>query len=343
MVHSSTRFFLFLFFILQVFCLQANDGAFFARGNQLIPIQEKDIKVTKEILKLTKLEDGMIEVSVYYEFDNPGAAKKVLVGFEAMSPEGDVDGTPKKGQHPYIHGFTVDLNGSKLPFAVAIVEKDGYIRDGKIASLDMKKYNGEKGGNYVDFDYVYHFDAHFQSGKNKIKHTYRYDVSGSIDYEFNFEYVLTAANRWGNQQIDDFTLILDMGNSTSFSMPKTFFGKASDWTITGVGKAVDMPAQDGLNDKPYVEFQVREGEIQFKKKNFKPAGELFVYKQRVIQNQEGAGAVKPFNVPFTHSEGQNCRVSKNPPKQQINRLYDQRYARMGAIFGDPILQRFYPI
>ncbi|WP_205966472.1 hypothetical protein, partial [Parapedobacter sp. SGR-10] len=88
----------------------ANDGAYFALGNQLIPIQETDISVQKEILHLKKINNQFIEVSVYYEFFNPKEAKELIVGFEAISPEGDVDGSPKNGQHPYMYDFTVSMN-----------------------------------------------------------------------------------------------------------------------------------------------------------------------------------------------------------------------------------------
>ena len=49
----------------------ANDGAFFAKGNQLIPISETQISVQKEILTLKNINHQAIEVVVYYEFFNP--------------------------------------------------------------------------------------------------------------------------------------------------------------------------------------------------------------------------------------------------------------------------------
>lgn len=165
----------------------------------------------------------MIEVTVYYEFFNPKEDKKITVGFEAFSPEGDVDGAPKNGHHPYMRDFNVELNNSVLKYNVAYVSDSLYNKKGKIKSLDLTKFNGNKSGNYVDFFYVYHFEANFKKGLNIIKHTYKYDLSGSIDYNYEFEYVLTAANRWANKQIDDFTLIIDTGEFETFSIDKTFF------------------------------------------------------------------------------------------------------------------------
>ena len=92
-----------LLIILTIFFsnLYANDGAYFFSGNQLIPTTETDIIVRKEILTLKKIRNQFIEVTVYYEFYNPGIEKEIIVGFEAFAPEGDVNGEPKNGKHPY--------------------------------------------------------------------------------------------------------------------------------------------------------------------------------------------------------------------------------------------------
>jgi hypothetical protein len=50
------------------FSVNANDGAFYAAGNHLIPIQETSITVKKEVLSMKKVDDKFIEVTVYYEF-----------------------------------------------------------------------------------------------------------------------------------------------------------------------------------------------------------------------------------------------------------------------------------
>src|SRR5215468_10417296 len=79
------------------FC-KANDGTFTVNGNQLVPIQETSISVRKEILTITRKGKDDAEISVYYEFFNPGEAKELLVGFEAFSPEGDADKHPSNGE-----------------------------------------------------------------------------------------------------------------------------------------------------------------------------------------------------------------------------------------------------
>ena len=51
----------------------ANDGVYFTKGNQLVPLVETDISVRKEILTIRLMDDGFAHVDVYYEFWNPGS------------------------------------------------------------------------------------------------------------------------------------------------------------------------------------------------------------------------------------------------------------------------------
>ena len=250
--------------------IYANDGAFYFKGNQLVPTTEIDISVRKEILTLKKIRNQFIEVTVYYEFYNPGNAKEIIVGFEAFQPEGDVNGTPKNGKHPYMRDFSVELNNNILPYQVAYVQDSTYAKNGVIKGKNLSDFE-----SIYDFFYVYHFKAKFKKGLNIIKHTYNYDVSGGIDFNYDFEYVLTAANRWGNNQIDDFTLIIDNGEFETFNINKSFFKNKSDWLINGIGKMEDKT----VYEQETVNFHIQKGNIIFKKKNFKPSGELFVFSQ----------------------------------------------------------------
>ena len=254
----------------------ANDGTFSASGNQLIPVKETEVSVKKEILKLTRKGSEMI-VDVYYEFYNPTSSPKtLLVGFEAPSPDNPdyVDEKLIYKQQPYISGFNVIMNGKKLKYDVAIVPLDESFKDGKPNALSAEKINQLKAvedPEYYDFNYVYYFDAVFKPGVNVVKHTYEYRMSHSVDYQFFFPYALTPACRWANGQIDDFTLIVDMGAFASYDIPATFFKQDDKWIIHGVG---------GLcYDSEYEEmmsYNVRSGYVEFKKKNFKPEGDLAV-------------------------------------------------------------------
>jgi len=307
----------------------ANDGAFFAKGNQLIPINESGISVKKEILTLKKIRHDFIEVTVYYEFFNPNEEKTITVGFEAFSPEGDVDGAPKNGQHPYIKDFTVDMNNTILKYNVSYVKDSLYNKSGKIESLNLDKFKGSTHGNYVDFYYVYHFNATFKKGINIIKHTYIYDLSGGVCYNYEFEYVLTAANRWSNNQIDDFTLIIDCGEFESFNIKKSFFKENSNWLITGIGKTENTIIQN----QAYAKFHIRNGNVIFKSKNFKPSGELYV---NSLYCNLGTNTVDlPFsyyvqNGLFEPTTDFTKKAFKNLP-----------FARRGYVFNNKELQEYY--
>ena len=271
-----------LLMVLSLIGAKANDGVYFTSGNQLIPITETEISVKKEVLDITR-QDQMIHVHVYYEFFNPGNEKTLLVGFEALPPGGAWDITEEEYKrltdHPYIHDFTVYLNGERLNYQVSHVESDetGYYHNGKFDELS--KQRELELGRETDFSenipylFVYHFNATFKKGLNIVEHTYVFNESTYVGAEYDFDYVLTAANRWANNQIDDFTLNVDMGELESFAIRPTFFKSASEWTIKGVGRQSN--GGELYNDNPM--FHMQQGGISYHKKNFHPEGELEIY------------------------------------------------------------------
>ncbi len=262
--------------IIFVICLlvstisKGNDGAYYASGNHLIPIEECDISVKKEILNIVKKED-FIYVTVDYTFYNPVKEKTIIVGFEAPSPNGDVNGTPVNGGHPYMYDFKVIMNGEQLDYKKAIVLGDNYFKDGKVNSLKVSEViNEDFDSNYAGFYYVYHFKAKFKKGENKVIHTYKFKVSGGIAANYDFDYILTAANRWANKQIDDFTLYINMGDDTYFDIENTFC-ESKDWTVEN-GRKYD--AYMRWVDAHCTSFVIDTGGVTLKKQNFSPKGEL---------------------------------------------------------------------
>lgn len=324
-----------LILLLNTNLILANDGAFYAKGNQLIPISETTISIKKEILSLKKIKDERIEVTVYYEFFNPGNDKELIVGFEAFSPAGDVNASPKNGQHPYMRDFTVEMNGKMLKYDVAYVNDTTYYQNGIIKSKDLSSIESEiTNENYVDFYYVYHFKTKFIKGLNIVKHTYNYDLSGSVDLHYDFEYVLTAANRWGNNQIDDFTLIMDLGEFESFNVSKSFFKDKEDWLINGRGKSKDVEGYEyGHSEEDAVKFYLQKGTLIFSKKNFKPVDELFVYTENYwgIENLE--------YIPFSYYQQESIGEPTDEFQKKI--LMNLPFARRGYIFNNKELQDFY--
>jgi len=302
-----------------------NDGAFYMAGNQLVPINETDISVKKEILYIKKTQE-FAEVSVYYEFFNPKDEKEIIVGFEAGIPLGDAGFSPVNGHHPYMFDFTVSLNGNFLPYQIAFVKNSTYTKNHKIQNIDPKSLDNDVIGDELDFQYVYHFKAKFKKGKNIVKHTYRYKLSRGVCYYYDFNYVLTAANRWANKQIDDFTLILDMGDFQTASIRKTFFNNTNEWTFNGIGKITENP--------DYTNFYIQQGILVFEKKNFVPKGELSVEEESSYCREAGG------NQKFIFSLGKNRELGdpteKTPEEKRIIR--NLPFARRGYIFKDKTLQ-----
>lgn len=327
--------------LLQCSVIKANDGAYFASGNQLIPIFETDISVQKEILSIKKIRKSYVEVTVYYEFFNPGNDKEIIVGFEAFSPSGDVNGSPKNARHPYMNNFTVDINNVIIPYEIAYVKDSLYAKNGKINSigLDQAKKEGLANENSVDFYYVYHFKAHFKKGINIIKHTYTYALSGGIEVSYAFDYVLTAANRWANKQIDDFTLIIDCGDFEEFYISNSFFSRPSDWIIHGIGKSVFTKANDHyLVTEDATQFFIQKGMLVFQKKNFKPAGELNLFSPQYFPDTEGFD-YKKEQLPFALYHQEKIADPKDEMSKKI--LKNWPFARRGYVFTTAALNTYF--
>ena len=284
-----------LFCCLSALFAFANDGVFYASGNQLIPITETDISVKKEVLTLNRVGNHL-EVTVYYEFFNPVGEKELLVGFEAESPYNSVlDPFEMFPRHPHIRNFKVAMNGEPLTYKIAHV-KYGHELDGKYV---FSEYYSN--GRFTDWtpqqikdtlaaweyppgmptDYVYHFKAKFRPGLNIIYHTYDFDLSFSIGEEYYFPYVLTAANRWANHQIDDFLLLVNMGDRESFSIDPDFFQSPDEWRFLGKGKTTTYFSSFPTKREVPV-FHVQEGSLSFRKTNFHPEGELHLTKNNTI-------------------------------------------------------------
>lgn len=97
----------------------ADDGVFFAIGNNLIPLEETTIELRKEILILNG-KGNPIDISVYFEFFNPGDDMERLVGFVTPPADGVIDDSLKG--HPQIYNFKVIVNDQLLEYKVASID-----------------------------------------------------------------------------------------------------------------------------------------------------------------------------------------------------------------------------
>ena len=356
------RILTFLLLALPFWCA-ANDGVYYADGNQLIPITETDISVRKEVLTITRIGDRF-HVDVYYEFFNPTAAKTLLVGFEARDPypcykpEAYEKAYPN---HPFIYNFTVEMNGKPLPYSVAHVDLPyfewkkfpplpEYYRDGHFATIDFKQHLAElrDSENYSNahIDYAYHFQAHFQPGVNIIHHTYQYQVSMVNIYNYYLPYVLTAANRWANHQIDDFTLILDMGDYQTFFVQPYFYSTLSQWQTEGQVRKNEYREWDS---EPNAMFHVRHGKVIFHKANFHPDGELCLYSPRGLwiynlqSKKDLFNSIRQmYSQPWEDMDAEQFVDPAQPfTKEERRILRNLPFARRGYCFKRAALQSFY--
>jgi YARHG domain len=325
----------------------ANDGSFRVEGNQLIPMYETDISVKKEILTIKRLNTNHAIIDVYYEFFNPKEDKELEVGFEAYSPMGDVDPRPVNGRHPYINRFSVIINGENINYKVAIVSDSLYFKNGKYKTRRTEDILKED----LDIDnpgffYVYHFRALFKKGLNIIHHNYVVELSSSVSEDYSLSYVLTAAGRWANRQIDDFTLNIDMGDFQDLSIEPTFFKNPGDWQISGRGKQSIRRSTDTKYEKDMPEFFVQKGMLSFQKKNFKPMDEfhMHAYNSYFFGVTDEANKHTGFDskldaLPFSIKDQDQIGNPANDLSKTI--LKNLPYARRGYIFKNPELKAFY--
>lgn len=339
---------IFIIILLIAICTIANDGSYCVSGNTLKPLVETRISITKEILTITrnKKDNQKVDVSVYYEFNNPDEARTLIMGFEAASPSGGAETSPVNGQHPYITDFTVEMNGVGLNHDVAIVRDSLYYINGMFKTLSVIDIEESTYDGYADFMYVYHFDADFKSGKNIIKHTYTCELSSSVMDIYSFGYILTAAMRWGNRQIDDFTLIIDMGDDEQIMISHNFFDSNDEWIIDGTGKkslTVHKNVWDESDQVIYSQFYIKEGKLIFQKKNFKTNGELFFKRPRMeIFYETFDMALHPILNPQYLIENEYFE-NNIKPADPISRkiLRNLPFAIRGYIFKNNDLQTYF--
>ena len=334
----------------------ANDGVYFTKGNQLVPLVETDISVRKEILTIRLMDDGFAHVDVYYEFWNPGQqSKRVLMGFEADPSYNDDWKFHPSGVHPHIKNFTVEMNGAMLSYANAACRAG----TGRLEPIDTTKqyevwgvqlfkkgFTPEESENAkgTDFAYVYYFNADFKPGLNRVHHTYTYRTSFSVGCPYVVDYKLTPATRWANGQIDDFTLVIRADNTAKhFSIPTEVF--PSGFTPVSDGTAYKMRTSK-LWDTPCYEFALRNGAITLHLTNFKPTKELSI---------TGAGWDKCyenhlFHVAAAYDRSRSVILFENIWAEELDpkdKAFCQRvlrnlpYAHRGHVFRDARLRRFF--
>ena len=342
-----------LLIITTLLCLtiSANDGIYYTSGNELIPMQETDIRVQKEVLTISLGDDHMAKVDVYYEFHNATPDNKTIrIGFEAEPPYNTSDKLCTQGIHPYIKNFTVNINGNDLTFKNAVCQL------GKFAPIDTKawKLDSEMGTSLVNsstgqtidnYAYVYYFDATFKPGINRVHHTYRYTMSQSVGMAFSVPYKLSPATRWAGGKIGDFKLIIRADNTAKhFVFATASVNNAMPQVAEGTGKVrkTTLYGNDG-----YWEVSLRNGALTVHLTDFspKPENELNIQSADVKSSYD---EVARFGAFYDRSTSMSLSIwSQINHKQQLSTKFLKRiahnlpYANRGHVFRNTQLKKYF--
>lgn len=330
----------FVFILALMVCsAPANDGVFYSSGNTLVPLQETQVQLKKEVLKFFVRDYAYMDVEVDFEFYNPGKAKKVTVGF--LTPPADGDVTEDEQEHPMISDFTVLVNDRAVPFQIK-----------KLKDTSFKFGETEIRGD----DFVYYFPVRFQKGVTKIRHTYRFRGGASVELQRDFDYQITTGKRWANKQIDDFRLEIHLDNGVYF-IPASFLagGKLAAWQIIGDGVIDENPREWFGEDAPKIRMaHLNHGYFLLEEKNFRPDNDIFIgeynwaagwvdrwcnYAQECIEPDALEKIVGYFNLdPYEGIEEPDLAELSDKELKYVRNYF---YAVRGFDFQDKELRDFY--
>lgn len=346
---------MFFFVALAAVTAWSNDGVFCVNGNHLVPVQETDIALTREVLTISLGDDGYASVDVQYELNNSGREKIVTMGFEAGAPYNDDVAFSPQGIHPYISDFTVEMNGETLSWMNAVVKTqydslcdfrpldlqrwksfgETKMRDGEDLPHNALLYDISR-DSLIDFAYAYYFVARFREGRNTIHHTYRYRMSWGVGRTFEVPYWLLPAMRWANRQIDDFTLRISAPRTAKhFFVEDSVFAQSSFVVTEGVGKIRKTKSWDEL----FVEMALRDGTVEWHAENFRPKANMTVQSaERLHYDDFKLGTF------YDRSEGYmpgSYVIEPDKVKEQQRILTNLPYASRGYVFKDKKLRKYF--
>ncbi len=338
------------------YAAQGNDGVFYVNGNHLVPIQETDIALAKEVLSIRLCDDGYAEVDVQYELMNNGPAKTVTMGFEAEAPYNDSEAVfSRDGIHPYISDFTVEMNHERLTYLNAVV-KTKYDEACDFIPLDLDRWksygevkmrNGDdlphnamlydaQKDSLIDFAYAYYFIARFNPGLNTVHHTYRYRMSYGVGRTFEVPYWLLPALRWANRQIDDFTLRITAPNTAKhFFVADSLFAGSEFVVAEGTGKIKKTRNFEDL----YIETALRNGTVEWHATNFRPKGNMTIQSAERLHYDDFVLGTFYDRSDRYQPGAYLTEQGKTEERRRI--LQNLPYASRGFVFKDRKLRRYF--
>lgn len=245
----------------------SNDYEFGSEGEHLIPLEESNVSIKKEKIVMKLTEEGM-RVDVRFVFDSPVKETK-KVGF--ITPPAD------QTDEFYMSDFSTKINGKSV-----VSNKDDFYKSPFRSSSYLKQCSDSfEGSPYHDVKaYVYYFDAPFLKGENVVEHSYLYTGSGGVDGK-DYRYVITTISKWKNKRVEDFELIIDMGENKFFILPYTFWEnkKRINWEVVGEGKIAYDNIEIGYDSvkEPAGFVNIKNGYVRYKEKNFSPEFDIVIY------------------------------------------------------------------
>lgn len=341
----------------------ANDGVYFLSGSHLVPVQETDIAISKEVLTIGLCDDGFASVDVYYELMNHGQEKTVQMGFEAAAPYNDAEPFSPEGIHPHIKAFTVEMNGLPISYRNAVVAI-GRDSETEFRPIDLSKWkiNDDWMGNVLwdaetdsvqFYGYAYLFDATFKPGQNIVHHTYRYRMSYSVDACFSVPYWLKPAMRWANRQIDDFTLRIKAENTTKhFCLADSLFAGQPFRIVGGKGKMRQVHHEKWDNpDVTYTEIVLRNGIIEWHANDFKPVDNISIESADILMPWRNTASQPDLQVYYDANQSYTTLRfapwladdnAEDPTVAYQRRIMrNLPFAHRGYVFKDKQLKKFF--
>jgi YARHG domain len=332
---KNLRLFLFLIFFVAAKSIFANGGPVFIDGNTLVPIIETDIELRKEVLRIERLDWRKLKITVDYELFNPGKEKTILVGFEHQTPELLAGGQVWK-ERPLVD-FKVNINDENIKYKVISVPSKDYYKNGLFLEIKEDEKN-------VSSIALYYFEADFKKGTNRIRHEYFAEINTTGDYFYWIPYLLTPANRWANKQIDDFTMILDLGDFQEFGIENEQFIDSLWQYDCKSTKKIEENYDDSLSS---LQFFTKTEPIVYHQKKFYPTNELFIFSnwpslmgcdlfdyQESKLTYQDLSFIKNYDDILAHDFGYKNEVS-------YNILSEFLYALRGKRFSNPVIQAYY--
>ena len=355
MLMTMKKFWIAAVALMLVLTAGANDGVLYVNGNHLVPVHETDIALTSEVLTISLCDDGYATVDVQYVLTNHGNEKTVTMGFEADAPYNDDVAFSPQGIHPYIHDFTVVMNGQPLTYMNAVVKSqydaacdfqplslqqwkaygEVKMRDGDDLPNNSLLYDARQ-DSLIGFSYAYYFIARFLPGQNTIHHTYRYRMSYGVGRCFEVPYWLMPAMRWANRQIDDFTLRISTPHTAKhFFVEDSLFAQSPFVVTEGVGKVKKTQWYNEL----FTEVTLRNGTIEWHALNFRPKGNMTIQSAERLHYDD-------FKLGTFYDRSDNYLpgsylLEADKSRQRLRILKNLPYASRGYVFKDRKLQRYF--